>query len=114
MKRSYWRWLLDIRYNQPRNKIQMPKHIRPRFGAVPDDGHFYRIVSLRYICFTCRKSWRKHQHSFISKCPHCGGEIRQVCPMFRTPRMSDKKAWRQIEAELARRNRALLGKPSRS
>jgi hypothetical protein len=88
------------------------KHPKPKrmFGTVPDNGWFDRIVSARFVCFSCHKSWRKFNRKADQRrlnyaryddkqiCPHCGKELQQVHPMFRAPKRNDVKAWEKLEA----------------
>jgi hypothetical protein len=88
------------------------KHPKPKrmFGTVPDNGWFDSIISTRYVCFNCRKSWRSFVHRKEQRyltyersqkmnqvCPHCGNSLQRVYPMFRAPKRNDIKKWQLLE-----------------
>lgn len=83
--------------------MRFPKQLK-RFGEVPDDGFFEQIVSQRFICFNCRKSWRRHpREQRLNVCPQCAKQVYKVYPMFRAPKRKDIKEWEKLERKIVRK-----------
>lgn len=66
------------------------------FGEWIDDGR--DTYKRKYICFTCRKTFRAtDKRTSLEKCPQCKGELRGGYQMFKAPRKRDTRSWKQLE-----------------
>ena len=53
------------------------------------------MPSISYVCFECRKSFKRLSASFMDKlkCPNCGKDSHNVGKKFKAPKMTDDKGW---------------------
>jgi len=85
-----WKW----RFIHERPKVF--QHQRFAFGEPIDDGVSY--YKYKYVCFHCRKMFRPPDRSMRKeKCPECGGPVRFIGTMFKTPRRNDKRSWKKLQ-----------------
>ena len=50
-----------------------------------------------FVCFNCRKSFRKPGRALPRLCPQCGREMVILNRKFSAPKMSDIGQWRKVE-----------------
>ncbi len=53
----------------------------------------------RFICFHCRKMFRKTRIVSSACCAECGAAMVKVGVWFEPPRQSDIKSWKQLELQ---------------
>ncbi|MBU1350560.1 MAG: hypothetical protein KKB95_01560 [Gammaproteobacteria bacterium] len=57
-----------------------------------DQQHFFP-----YVCFNCRKAFRKPDSDTPRLCPQCRAEMVMLNRKFSAPKMTDVEQWRKVE-----------------
>ncbi len=76
-------------------------HVGPA-GAGPC-GYLARVHKplAPFVCFACRKSFKRAFDLESPRCPDCGGSTIGLDQKFKAPPMKDVKAWRVVEFVVA-------------
>jgi hypothetical protein len=72
---------------------------KPKTGLRTDGGRGPQWL-FPYVCFTCRKSFKRRlvgQELADKKCPNCGGVAIGLSRKFKPPLRSDAAQWKKVE-----------------
>jgi predicted RNA-binding Zn-ribbon protein involved in translation (DUF1610 family) len=50
-----------------------------------------------FVCFSCRKSFKKPSSPSVRSCPECGGAMTQLSRKFKAPKRSDTTQWKKVQ-----------------
>jgi predicted RNA-binding Zn-ribbon protein involved in translation (DUF1610 family) len=50
-----------------------------------------------FVCFSCRKSFKKPNSVSVRSCPECGGAMTQLSRKFKAPKRSDTAQWKKVQ-----------------